>query len=85
MKIVKISAVWCSACLITNANFDSVIKDYPDIEVLNYDYDFDEEVSKYNVSNILPVMILFKDGEEIRRMVGEKSKKEIKDFIGCAL
>ena len=62
MQIIKISAIWCSACIITNPNFDSVLKEYPDIEVIEYDYDIDEDiVKKYNVGNIIPVMIFIKD------------------------
>ncbi|MCI5836171.1 MAG: thioredoxin family protein [Firmicutes bacterium] len=80
MKIVKISALWCPACLITNPAFDSVIKDYNEIDVVSYDYDLDD-VSNYNVGNILPVIIMFKNGIEVGRIIGEKNKKQIKDFI----
>ena len=80
MKIVKIRALWCPACLITNPAFDSVIKDYNEIDVVSYDYDLDD-VSNYNVGNILPVIIMFKNGIEVGRIIGEKNKKQIKDFI----
>ncbi|MEG0825975.1 MAG: thioredoxin family protein [Bacilli bacterium] len=82
MKIIKINAIWCSACLITNPKFYDVIKDYPDIEVIEYDYDMNNDIIfNYNVGNIIPVFILLKDGQEISRLVGEKSKKEIINFI----
>ncbi|MEG1647481.1 MAG: thioredoxin family protein [Bacilli bacterium] len=82
MKIIKINAIWCSACLITNPKFYDVIKDYPDIEVIEYDYDMNSDIIfNYNVGNIIPVFILLKDGQEISRLVGEKSKKEIINFI----
>ena len=82
MQIIKIIAIWCSACIITNHNFDSVLKEYPDIEVIEYDYDIDEDiVKKYNVGNIIPVMIFIKDNQEVDRLIGEKNKKEIKEFI----
>lgn len=82
MKIIKISAVWCSACLITNPNFDNVLKEYPDIEIIEYDYDIDEDiVKKYNVGTIIPVIILLKNDIEVDRLIGEKNKKEIKEFI----
>ena len=82
MKLIKISAIWCSACLITNPNFDAVLKDYPNIEVIEYDYDIDEDiVKKYEVGNIIPVIIFLKDNKEIDRIIGEKNKKEIKEFI----
>ena len=42
MKIIKISALWCPACLITNKAIDK-IKEEQNIEVENLDYDFDED------------------------------------------
>ena len=81
MKIVKIGALWCPACLITNNALDKIKKEY-DIEIENYDYDFDEEeVKKYNVGKTLPELIFFKDGEEINRLIGEKNYKEIKEEL----
>lgn len=82
MKIIKISAIWCSACLITNPNFEAVLKEYKDIEVIEYDYDIDEEiVKKYEVGNVIPVIIFLKNDVEVDRLIGEKNKKEIKEFI----
>lgn len=86
MKIIKINAIWCSACLITNPRFNEVIKNYPNIEVVEYDYDFDnEEISKYNVGKIIPVFILEKESKEIGRLIGERSKNEIDNFIKEAI
>ena len=45
MKIIKISALWCPACLITNKAIDK-IKEEQNIEVENLDYDFDEDEVK---------------------------------------
>ena len=41
MKIVKISAIWCGACLIMNKVWNK-LKD-KDIELIELDYDMDEE------------------------------------------
>lgn len=81
MKIVKISAIWCPACLITNNNFNKFIKKYKNIEVINLDYDFDD-IEKYNVGGTLPVLIIYKNDKEIKRLVGEKSYKEIEESVG---
>ena len=80
MKIIKISAVWCSSCIIMKSRFNEVIKD-KDIEVISFDYDIDD-IEEYNVGEILPVFIKIKDGREVNRLVGEHSKKEIESFIG---
>ena len=40
-----------------------------------------EEVEKYNVGNTLPVIIFYKDNEEYKRLVGEKSYEEVESVI----
>ena len=75
MKIVKISAIWCGACLIMNKVWNK-LKD-KNIEFIELDYDMDEEeVKKYNPGDILPVFIVFDGNEEILRLTGEFSYDE---------
>ena len=80
MKIIKISAVWCSSCIIMKSRFNEIIKD-KHIEVISLDYDIDE-IDMYNVGEILPVFIKLENNKEVDRLVGEHSKKEIESFIG---
>ena len=81
MKVVKINAVWCSGCLVMNKIWKNILKSY-DIETINLDYDIDEEeVSKYDVGDVLPVFIFYKDDKEVCRIVGEKSEKEMIKII----
>ncbi|MBR5370226.1 MAG: thioredoxin family protein [Bacilli bacterium] len=75
MKIVKISAIWCGACLIMNKVWNK-LKDR-DIELIELDYDMDEEeVMKYNPGDILPVFIVFDGEKEVLRLTGEFSYDE---------
>ena len=78
MKIIKIGAVWCPGCLVMNKIWKNITKKY-EIETLNLDYDMDEdEVSKYNVGDILPVFIFYDDKDiELDRVIGEVSEKEM--------
>lgn len=81
VKVIKINAVWCSACIIMNKVWDNILKKY-DIETISLDYDFDSsEASKYDVGNILPVFIFMDDDKEIFRVVGEKTEKEMFEII----
>lgn len=81
MKVVKINAIWCSGCLVMNKIWKNILKTH-DIETINLDYDMDEdEVLKYNVGDILPVFIFYKDDKEIRRVVGEVSEAELLKII----
>lgn len=78
MTIIKFSALWCPSCLIMNSRINNIVKQY-NINIVEYDYDIDEDmVSKYNVGSILPVIIfLNQDGLEVKRIIGEKSHKEL--------
>lgn len=81
MKVVKINAIWCSGCLVMNKTWKNILKTKT-IETINLDYDMDEEeVSKYNVGDVLPVLIFYKDGKEVVRVVGEKSEEELIKII----
>lgn len=81
MKVVKINAVWCSGCLVMNKIWNSILKEY-DIETINLDYDLDEEeVLKYNPGDILPIFIFYKNEVEIKRVIGEKSEKEMLKIV----
>ncbi len=77
MKIIKISALWCGACLITNKAWKQ-LQDKYDFEAVDLDYDVDEEeVEKLSPGNILPVFIFFKDDKEVGRLIGEVSYEEL--------
>ena len=83
MKLIKVSALWCPACLITNKAVNKLIDENKDIELISLDYDFDEdEVKKYDVGKILPVLIFEKDNKEVLRLIGEKTYEEIKEAVG---
>lgn len=81
MKVVKINAIWCSGCLVMNKIWKNILKSH-DIETINLDYDIDEdEVLKYNVGDILPVFIFYKDDKEVKRVVGEATEEELLKII----
>ncbi len=82
MKVIKINAIWCSACLVMNKVWNEIEKE-KNIEIINLDYDMDEEeVKKYNPKDILPVMIFIDDnGKELKRLTGEIKKEKIIDLI----
>lgn len=82
MKVIKINAIWCSACLVMNKVWQNIEKER-NIEIINLDYDFDtEEVEKYNPGTVLPVMIFIDDNDnELKRLVGEIKKDKILETI----
>jgi len=82
MKIIKIGAVWCPGCLMMQKVWNNIKKNNK-IKVEELDYDIDtDKVSKYNIGQILPVIIFLNDSEEeISRLVGEQTEKNIQEII----
>ena len=81
MKIIKINSLVCPSCIIMNKVINKIKEEY-DVEIEEYDYDFDtEEIEKYNVGKILPVFIFYKEGKEINRLCGEHKKEEFDEIL----
>ena len=77
MKVIKITASWCTSCIIMNKIWNEIEKEYP-LTVESYDLDMDEEeIEKYHVGYLLQVFIFMNNDEEILRITGEKKKEEM--------
>lgn len=82
MEFIRISAIWCSSCIVMYKDWNKLKENYPNYEYCEYDYDMDTEVvEKFNIGNTIPVVIAMKDGKEIGRMIGEKNYKELDAWI----
>jgi thiol-disulfide isomerase/thioredoxin len=80
MKAVRITALWCMSCLLMRSRYDKVFKDYGIDDVIDLDFD-EDDISPYEVGKVLPEVIIYKDQEEVLRISGEKSKKELKKIF----
>lgn len=80
MKVVRISAVWCTSCIITYASWLNVKEKYKDVEFMELDYDTDD-IEEYQIGDILPVTVFYKDEKEIDRIEGEFKQIDIERVI----
>lgn len=80
MKLVRISAIWCSSCIITYPIWNNIKEKYSNFEYIELDYDMDD-ITNYGVNEILPVIIIYKDNIEVARLIGEKKESEISNKI----
>lgn len=80
MKLIKITAVWCPACIVMNLRWPKIINECRWLEAVDYDFDQDKDViAKYNIGKEIPVFIfLDKEGNEFLRLDGEIDRR---DFI----
>lgn len=83
MKIIRITAMWCMSCLTMKKVWKKVFLNYPNVEIIDYDFDFDRDsIQDLQVGNILPELIIYKNEKEIGRIVGEHSKKDLLKKLG---
>lgn len=81
MKVIKITAIWCSACLVMNKVWNSILKKKT-IETISLDLDMEEEeANKFSPGEVLPVFIFMKDNNEIKRVIGEHTEEELLKII----
>ena len=83
MKLIKVGAVWCPACLVMSSKINKIVEKY-NLELINYDYDIDKDkIDKYNIGKILPELILLDDNNvEIKRLIGEQNLNKLEEFVG---
>ncbi len=71
MSVIIISALWCNACLYMKKTFKAFASAHPELTIIHYDLDLDDEAENYNVQKVLPVIIFENDGKEVLRLEGE--------------
>lgn len=79
--LVDFNATWCGPCRMLKP----ILSDFSEqasIKVCSVDIDQNEELaSKYNIYSI-PCLIIFHDGQEIKRSVGLLSQEELEKWVG---
>ncbi len=78
LVLVDFWAAWCAPCKIIAPTLNEIAEENSDlvsIGKLNVD-SFQQIAQKYKVKNI-PTLLIFKNGKEVKRIVGVKTKKAI--------
>lgn len=80
VAVVDFYATWCGPCKMFGPIFEEVSTEN-DINFVKVDVDnYSDIARKYGVMTI-PTIILFKDGQEIKRHIGFMSKDEFNEFL----
>lgn len=75
--LVDFFAEWCPPCRKLGPTLEALAEDMEGrLTIVKVNVDESNLASQYGVMNI-PTMVLFKDGEEVKRMVGNQAKKKL--------
>jgi len=84
--LVDFWAPWCGPCLMVAPIIDELAADYDGhvvVAKLNTDENSDTAI-RYGIMSI-PTMIIFKDGQEVERMIGTRPKKALAERLEAVL
>jgi thioredoxin 1 len=84
--LVDFWAEWCGPCKSLAPKLEEIAGEMSGkVKIVKLDIDNNREMTeKFGVRGI-PTMILFKGGQQVNHMVGNRSKEEIVSFISSAL
>ena len=81
LKVLKFSASWCGPCKQLAPIFDQVKSEVSGVLFQDVDVDADSALAiKYNVRGV-PTIIIEKNGQEVKRLVGMQQKPVLTSTI----
>lgn len=84
LAVVDFWASWCGPCKMFGPIFEDVSKQVSDVVFAKLNVDEAEDIaSQYKVMSI-PTVVVFKNGQAVRKSVGVLSAAELKELIEAA-
>ena len=80
--VIKMSAPWCIPCQQLKPIFDDVVKDIPDIKVVEIDVEEHPDIaSNYKVRGVPCVIVTDEKDNVLAMKSGMMTKEQLKDLI----
>lgn len=80
--LVDFWAEWCAPCRMLSPTIDELAGEYADqIKVGKVNTDTSSQIAAQFGISAIPTVILFRDGEAVRKFVGMKTKRDLKGAI----
>ena len=83
--LVDFWAPWCGPCRLVAPVMEEIANERDDIRVVKVNTDENQQTAvQYQIISI-PTMILFKNGQEVHRVIGVRRRKELEAELQPAL
>ena len=79
--LVDFWAVWCGPCQMMAPILHELETEMPDVQIGKVNVDEQMDLAREFRVVSIPTLIIFKNGQEVQRMVGVTSKEELKDAL----
>ena len=79
--LVDFWAVWCGPCQMMAPILHELETEMPDVQIGKVNVDEQVDLARQCRVVSIPTLIIFKNGQEVQRMVGVTSKEELKDAL----
>jgi thioredoxin len=79
--VLYFTAEWCNPCKKVRPVVEEINREYSDAKFIIVDADSEIELTDNFAVKSIPTFILIKDGEEVSRLTGAKTKEELLNFI----
>lgn len=75
-------ADWCGPCKMMAAEIDAYAEETESVKVCKLNVDESTDLAMTFGVMSIPTVILFENGQEVKRFVGAKEKHQIAEFVG---
>ena len=79
--LVDFWAVWCGPCQMMAPILHELEAEMQDVQIGKVNVDEQMDLARQFRVVSIPTLIIFKNGQEVQRMVGVTSKEELKDAL----
>jgi thioredoxin len=79
--LVDFWATWCGPCQMVGPILEEVTEEVTDAKICKVDVDANPELAREFRVMSIPTLMVFKEGKNVKRDVGAKSKAEILEML----